>query len=133
MKNLLDKVDLLKEKVNLFSDQAKEKATEYVNQLIEIMPILEEIGFKSSGITLAMSIPPSANVHFQKIKEISPERRTEIIEAHKDKPLFGIIVKALITADEYQSKIKMGSFKFGSIDLHLGISPSVSIKLEPKN
>jgi hypothetical protein len=54
------------------------------------------------------------------------------MEQHKEKPLLKMLIKALISADQCQNKIQMGNFKFEGVEIHLGLSPSVSLHLKPR-
>lgn len=125
-------LDNLADKFSSMSDASKEKYAKYNNDLISLSPIIEEIGFKTTEIVLSMGIPPSFTFHFNKIKDISPERRAEILEMHKDNALLKPIVKMLVAADNYQEKIKLGSFKFDCIEVSLGLTPGVNLILTPK-
>lgn len=114
------------------NDSAREKTIQYSNELIQLAPLIEEVGYRTTGISISVALPPSINFHFENFKEISAEKRNEILQQHADKELFGVIVKALVTADEFQSKLNLGNFKLGSIDLGIGLPPSVNIQLVPK-
>jgi hypothetical protein len=121
------------DKFTEMSDGAKEKYAKYNSDLISLSPIIEEIGFKTKQITLSMGIPPSFTFHFEKTKDISPERREEIMEQHKENKLLRPIVKMIVTADNYQNKIALGSFKFNCIEISLGLTPGVTLQLLPKS
>lgn len=123
----------LAEKMTSMSDASKEKYTKYTNDLISLSPIIESIGFKTSQINLSMGIPPSFTFHFTKIKDTTPEEREAILQQNSGNPLLKPIVKMLIAADTYQEKIKLGSFKFTSIDVSLGLTPGVNMVLTPKD
>ncbi|MCB9047055.1 MAG: hypothetical protein H6550_13055 [Chitinophagales bacterium] len=125
-------LEKLADKFSDMSDASKEKYTKYNNDLISLSPIIEEIGFKTSEIELSMGIPPSFTFHFEKIKDTSPERRQEILAQHSENKLLKPIVKMLIAADNYQDKIKLGSFKFSCIEVSLGLTPGVNLILTPK-
>lgn len=144
MKELLDKVssavsdtkdsmmESLTEKFSSMTEAASERSAEFTSSLIALSPIIEEIGFKTTGITLSLGLPPSAVFHFQKFQDITPERREQIMEENKDNTMLKVIVGALLTADKYQDKIKMGSFKFSNIDVSIGLTPGVNVQLVPK-
>lgn len=132
--SVLDSFSLesLSEKFTGMTDAAKEKATTFTNELISLAPILEEMGFKTTGISITMGLPPDVTFHFIKGDDVSPERRRELLELHKDKAMLGTITKMLVTTDEYQDKLKLGSFHFSTIDLCIGLTPGVTIQLTPK-
>lgn len=123
--------DSISEKFTGLTDAAREKSANFTNELISLSPIIEEVGFKTNGITINMGLPPDVTFHFEKFKDISSERREEILQQHKGNIMLGTIVKALISADNFQSKLKLGSFEFSTIDLCVGLTPGVSIQLVP--
>ncbi|HYD22347.1 MAG TPA: hypothetical protein VEB40_12785 [Flavipsychrobacter sp.] len=125
-------LDKLNEKFSSMTEAANEKSANFTSSLIALSPIIEEIGFKTTSIVLSMGIPPSAVFHFEKIRDISPERREEIMEEHKNNTILKVIVSTLLTADKYQDKIKMGSFKFHCIEVSIGLTPGVNVHLVPK-
>ncbi len=113
-------------------DAAKEKSEKYTSDLIGLSPIIEQIGFKTKSINLGVGLNPTVSFNFEKFKDTDPETTQKILDEHKDKLLLGMMVKALVSADEYQKKIKLGSFKFSTISLTVGLAPSISIQLLPK-
>jgi hypothetical protein len=125
-------MDKLSEKFSSMTEAASERSAEFTSSLIALSPIIEEIGFKTTGITLSLGLPPSAVFHFQKFQDIAPERREQIMEENKENTMLKVIVSALLTADKYQDKIKMGAFKFSNIDVSIGLTPGVNVQLVPK-
>jgi len=123
----------LTEKFSNMTESAKEKSANFTSDLISLSPIIEEIGFKTKGITLGIGLPPSATFHFEKYKEIDEARRNEIVEQHKEKPLLSVIVNTLVTADNYQKKVSLGNFRFECIEVCIGLTPGVNVQLVPKN
>jgi hypothetical protein len=126
-------MDKLAEKLTSMGEAAKEKTINTANELIGLTPIIEEIGFKTTGISVTMGLPPDITFHFLKSDDVSAERRKEIMEQHKDKALLGTIVKMLVTTDEYREKLKLGSFKFSNIDICIGLTPGMTIQLVPQS
>lgn len=125
-------MDKLTEKFSSMTEAATEKSAQFTGSLIALSPIIEEIGFKTTGITLSIGLPPSAVFHFEKFQDIAAERRNQILEENKENTMLKIIVSALLTADKYQDKIKMGAFKFSNIDVSIGLTPGVEVQLVPK-
>lgn len=124
-------LDALSEKFSSMSDATREKYVKFNNDLIALSPIIERIGFKTTELELSMGIPPSFVFHFEKIKETTPEEREAIMNEHKDNPFLKPIVKMLVAADDYREKIKMGSFRLTCIEVTLGLTPGVTMKLTP--
>ena len=125
----------LQELTDMFSkagDAAQEKSEKYTSNLIALSPIIEQIGFKTKAISLGIGLNPTVTFNFEKFKETDAETRQKILEENKDKILLGMMVKALVSADEYQNKIKLGSFRFSTISITVGLAPSISIQLVPR-
>ncbi len=124
-------LDKITEKLSSIGDAAKEKITNTTNELISLSPIIEEMGYKTTSISITVGLPPDITFHFQKTADVSAERRAELLEQHKDKAMLGTIVKMLVTTDEYRDKLKLGSFKFNNIDVCIGLTPGMTIQLVP--
>lgn len=124
-------LDKITEKLSSIGDAAKEKITNTTNELISLSPIIEEMGYKTTSISITIGLPPDIIFHFQKTADVSAERRQEILDTHKDKAMLGTIVKMLVTTDEYRDKLKLGSFKFNNIDVCIGLTPGMTIQLVP--
>jgi len=125
-------MDKLSEKIASISDGAKDKITKTTNDLISLSPIIEEMGYKTTSISVTVGLPPDVTFHFQKTADVSAERRAEIMAQHKDKALLGTVVKMLVTTDEYRDKLKLGAFKFNNIDVCIGLTPGMTIQLVPE-
>jgi hypothetical protein len=127
-----DATDSLKNsfsKLSDIGDIAKEKMVEFSDSLIALSPIIEETGYRTEEIIIGISIPPKIIFHFVKVSDISPERIGEILEEHKDKSMLKVIVKTLLTADKFQKKLSLGSFKLNEIEIEVGVPPAVDVKL----
>lgn len=121
--------------LNKFSDlkdDAKEKLVQYSQELIQLTPIIEECGYRAKAIQIGLGIPPDIVFKFENFKPITAEERERILEAHKDKELLGIIVKAIVNADNFQSKLAPQKFRMETIDVAIGIPPSISIEMIPR-
>jgi hypothetical protein len=132
VENMLN-LEKLTEKFSGISEAANNKYAQYTSDLIALSPIIEEIGFKTTGIEINIGIPPSFLFYFEKIKDTTPEKKQEILELHRGNRFLAPVVKMLMTADAFQSKIKLGAFKFRSVKINLSLTPGVSLTLVPKN
>jgi hypothetical protein len=132
MENMLS-LEKLSDKFSGISDKTTNLYAQYTSDLIALSPIIEEIGFRTTEIDFNISVPPSFVFHFEKIKETTPEKKQEILDLHKENRFLAPVVKMLITADTFQSKIKLGSFKFRSVKINLGLTPGINLVLVPKN
>ncbi len=127
-----DAVHLLKDTLNRFYDikhLTAEKLAMLANDLIALSPIIEETGFRTKEVNLGVSVPPRVVFHFEKCKDVSREEIQKIMEAHSDKILLKVIVTTLLSADDFQRRLTMGTFKFTEIDIEVGVPPQVNVKL----
>src|ERR1043165_755329 len=72
-------------KLNSLKDDAREKLLQYSKELIELIPIIEQCGYRTAGFKIGIGIPPDIIFQFQNFKDISDEERNAILEQHKDK------------------------------------------------
>lgn len=113
-------------------DESKEKVLTYVNGLGEILPIIAETGYRLESIDMEVSIPPGIHLQFQKIQDVSKEKIDAILEANKDKDMLKLIVNALVAADEFHKKVKLGNYVFTDVAIDLSLPPKVHIKFVRK-
>ncbi len=120
-------------KLNSLKDDAREKLLQYSQELIQLIPIIEECGYRTAGFKIGIGIPPDIIFQFQNFKNISEEERNKILEAHKEKEILSVIVKALVTADMFQQKLHPEKFRLNIIEVAIGIPPSVTIEMVSKD
>ncbi|HTY39382.1 MAG TPA: hypothetical protein VMH23_19855 [Bacteroidota bacterium] len=126
--NVKGKIAGASELLGGLKDDAKEKFINYVNGLGDILPVVAETGYRLKGIDMEMSIPPGVDMHFEKFKNVSKENIDKILEANKDKDLLRSLVKALVAADEFHNRLKIGGLKLTDLSVNLSIPPKVTIK-----
>lgn len=123
--------DLLKETLSNFYDVknlTKEKVALITNDLIALSPIIEKTGYRAKEINIGASVPPRIVFHFEKFADVSAAEIAEILKSNEDKTLLKVIVNTLVSADEFQQKLTLGSFKFNEIAIEIGIPPEVNVK-----
>ena len=113
-------------------DEARTKLENYSRDLIQLSPIIEQCGYRTTGISIGIGLPPDITFHFENFKDISDEERQTILDAHKDKEILGLIVRALVTADNFQRKLSPETFRLNEIEVAVGIPPSVTVQLVPR-
>lgn len=132
MKEKTDQI--LKQFVNRISklgnigSATKEKFENYVKDVFEILPLIEKAGFKSSRINVGISIPPSIRLHFVRFKKLSDNEIKLIMNEFNDKKTFKLILKALLSANEFQSKVNSTQFAIAETCIEISIPPKVSIE-----
>jgi hypothetical protein len=131
MENMLS-LERLSDKFSSFTEATGNVYAQYTSELVALTPIIEEIGFKTTEIEFNISVPPSFVFHFQKLKETTPEKKQAILDLHKENRLLAPIVKMLMTADTFQGKVALGTFRFRSVKINLGLTPGLHLILVPK-
>jgi len=131
LENMLS-LEKLTDKFSGITETTADTYAKYTSDLIALTPIIEEIGFRTAEIDFSIGIPPSFVFHFEKLKDTTPEKKQEILELHKDNRFLAPIVKLLMTADTLQGKIALGSFRFRSVKINLGLTPGLNLVLVPK-
>ncbi|HMD14372.1 MAG TPA: hypothetical protein VKI62_07095, partial [Bacteroidota bacterium] len=96
------------------------------------IPIIAETGYRLKGIDMEVSLPPSVEMHFEKFKNISEKKIDQILEANKGKELLTAIVRALVSAEAFHQKLKLGNLLLTDISVSLGLPPKVTMKFNNK-
>jgi hypothetical protein len=109
-------------------EDALDNLLENINGLNSILPLIAQTGYVLKEMYVEVSIPPGINMCFEKTLETPKETIEKILKAHKDKEMLKMIVNALVSAEEYQKKIKLGSLIFTSIIVNISIPPKTSVK-----
>jgi hypothetical protein len=130
--NLKEQVSKASDYLSDLKEDGKEKLVAYFNNLSDLIPIIDETGYRLKGIDMELSLPPGINMHFEKFKNMSREAIDEILEQNKDKEMLKTIVNSLVAADEVHKKLKMGDLLFTDISINLGLPPKVTIKFVKK-
>ncbi|AXT19157.1 hypothetical protein D7030_13965 [Flavobacteriaceae bacterium AU392] len=144
LKNTSDKIldstdkvlNQLKEGLSKIGDlgkATKDKFTNYVKEVFDILPILEEAGFVTNSLIVGISIPPSIEIHFSKFKEVDEDTIKKLNKEYKDKKMFKLILKSLLMSNNFQSKIASDNYVPNGICIEISIPPKVSIRYLNKN
>ncbi len=115
-----------------FKGNVNEKILESVNTINSILPLIAQTGYVLKEMYVVISEPQGINMSFEKTLDTSRETIDKILKAHKDKEILRMIVNALVTADDYQKKIKLGNIIFTGIFVDISMPPRISIKFRKK-
>lgn len=107
---------------------SKDKFTNYVSQILDILPLIEKAGFRTNRLIVGISVPPSIEIHVSRFKEIDDQTIDELFEEYKERKMFKLILKSLLMANEFQGKLSSEELIFSEICLEISIPPKVSIK-----
>ncbi len=111
----------------------KDKFTNYVKDIFDVLPILEKAGFVANSLVVGISIPPSVEIHFSQFKALNLEQIKDLETKHDNKKMFKLILKALLMSRTFHSKISPTNFNANDICIEISIPPKVSIKYVNKN
>ncbi len=106
----------------------KKKFINYVKEIFDILPLIENAGFRTNRLIVGISIPPSIEIHVSRFKELDEKQMKELLEKYSDKKMFKLILKALLMSNEFQGKLSSDSLVFSETCIEISIPPKVSIK-----
>jgi len=107
---------------------AKNKFVNYVKDIFDVLPLIEEAGFRTNRLIVGITVPPLVEIHVSRFKELEEKEIDELFEKYKDKKMFKLILKSLIMSNSFQSKLSSDSLVFSETCIEISIPPKVSIK-----
>lgn len=110
------------------STSTKDKFIEYVEGILNVLPLIEEAGFRTNRLIVGISIPPSIEIHFSRFKELSNYESEKLLEQYADRKMFKLIFNALKMSNDMQGKLSTDSLVFSETCIEISIPPKVSIK-----
>jgi hypothetical protein len=134
-----DVVEKLKEgvdKIGQIGPVAKEKIIDVVNDVVAVLPLLEQAGYRTNEFKIGMALPPVIEVSFSKMEEVPEETLEALKQEHEDKKMFNMILSMLNTANSLSAKLEADDFSFHETVVEITVPPKVSLryvhkKLEP--
>jgi hypothetical protein len=134
-----DVVEKLKEgveKISQVGPVAKEKIIEVVNDVVAVLPILEEAGYRTNEFKIGIALAPVIEVSFSKMEEVPEEDLEALKKEHEDKKMFNMILSMLNTANSLSAKLEADDFNFHETVVEITVPPKVSLryihkKMEP--
>jgi len=134
-----DVVEKLKEgveKISQVGPAAKEKIVEVVNDVVAVLPILEQAGYRTNEFKIGVALAPVIEVSFSKMEEVPEEALEALKKEHEDKKMFNMILSMLNTANSLSAKLEAEDFSFHETVVEITVPPKVSLryihrKLEP--
>jgi uncharacterized protein (UPF0210 family) len=123
--NLFD--DEEKEIIGQFKSSGQEKIKETLTTFNQYSSLFKESGYEISSINASVSIPPDISINFKCLDSVAVEKREELLEKAKENKIAVIILISLFKASDFSETIKMGNFKLKTINIKLGLIPSISV------
>lgn len=119
--------DANKEIIEQFKDSGQEKIKETLTTFNQYSSLFKESGYEISSINASVSIPPDISISFKCLDTVALEKREELLEKANENKIAMIILISLFKASDFSETIKMGSFKLKTINIKLGLIPSISV------
>lgn len=107
---------------------AKEKAIKLVQDVLAVLPLLEEAGHRTNEFQVGIGLSPNLSISFSKFKEVSEEDRNALKELHADKKMFKTILNALETSNSVAKSLDTEDFKSHETIVDIAFPPKVSLR-----
>ncbi|MFY0626357.1 MAG: hypothetical protein JXR07_08690 [Reichenbachiella sp.] len=128
----VDKLNGGLKKIGDMGSGAKEKVLNFANEIISILPILEEFGYKTTEFRVGISIPPTVEMDVLKIEDLDEATYNKKLDDYHAKMMFVLILKALESAKSIQDKLPIGDDYHHEFSLQITIPPNVGVKYRLK-
>jgi hypothetical protein len=92
------------------------------------IPVLREMGYSLAEVTITLGVPPSLLATFHVDHDVTDEVIKATLEAHAERKLTTVLIRALSQARKVQTSIQVAGMKPRGITVDIGLTPSVSIK-----
>ncbi len=125
-----DKINDGLQKIGSIGNDTRNKFSDYAKSIIIDLPLLEKAGYRTIQVEAGISIPPSLEIHFKKIKDLTNEELAEIREEFKSRKTILLILNALIKANSFQQAISNEKFKSDIITIDITVPPEVKVKFK---
>lgn len=108
--------------------KSKEQISELTDEVERVMPLINQIGYRTREVRIGIGVPPVLEIYYQKIKDVDRAEINKILKEHKEDTAFRLIAKALLSADTIHKKInKVGNQQFKEVILTLTLPPRVTL------
>ena len=121
------------EKLSSVGPVAKEKAVEVVNDVLAVLPIIEDAGYRTNEFNIGIGLSPVIEISFSKFLDIPQEKIDVLKQEHEEKKMFNMILTMLDTASSLAGKLDADDFNFYETIVEIGISPKVSLRYVNKS
>lgn len=116
------------EKISSMGPVAKDKVINVVNDVVAILPLLEEAGYRTNEFKIGVSIAPVMEISFSKFLDVPEETLDKLKIEHQNKKMFNMIFGMLNTANNLSAKLEADDFSFYETVVEIAIPPKVSLR-----
>lgn len=123
--------DGVEDKIADVSEAAQDKVEKAINDVNEILPVIQELGYTVDGVNIAIGIIPDITIDISGLaKTIEDTKYQQILEEHKGHTLRISVVKALQTMSSMHQKIRFGQMESDNASITLGLPPKITLKFK---
>jgi hypothetical protein len=115
--------------INLFKGISGDRVEEMFANVDKFKSLFSEAGYEVGGINVSLGLPPDISISFKFLGSVDDVKRNEIELKVAENKLASIILKSLFKASDFTEKVKLGEMKLNSINIKLGLIPSISLSL----
>lgn len=115
--------------INLFKGISGDRVAEMFANVDKFKSLFYEAGYEVGGINVSLGLPPDISISFKFLGSVDDVKRNEIELKVAENKLASIILNSLFKASDFTEKVKLGEMKLNSINIKLGLIPSISISL----
>lgn len=122
--------ELVREQANTFSDTAKERSYQIIEDWLEIFPRLEEYGLKITSFGVSIAISPSLEVELKgEHSDFSLERIKEILEINKGNTALTSVFTAIKTTYNLHQRTKTELRDPLILKIKVKLTPEINVYL----
>ena len=89
--------------------------------------LFKEAGYEISSINASVALPPDMSITFKCLDEIPVSERVNILNKVQHDKIATLLLKSLFRASDYSDTLKIGAYKLRSINIKMGLIPSISV------
>ncbi|MCU0344556.1 MAG: hypothetical protein MUF28_12140 [Ignavibacterium sp.] len=115
--------------INQFKEKGIDKVEEVFVSIDKFKSLFYEAGYEVGGVNVSLGIPPDISISFKFLGLVDEIKRKEISARLSEHKLASILLQSLFSASDYTEKIKVGDLKLNTINIKLGLIPSISVSL----
>jgi hypothetical protein len=115
--------------VNQFKEKGVDKVEEVFSIIDQFKSLFSEAGYEVGGINVSLGLPPDISISFKFLGSVDDIKRKEIEIKVAESKLASILLSSLFKASDFAEKIKVGELKLKTINIKLGLIPSISVSL----
>jgi len=120
--------DAAKEKFNSAKEQTREKVLSVIEDWVELLPKLMNIGFEMTSFGISMSLSPCMLTEFKgKTDDFNEERIRELIELYKDDKLLTLFLNVIKTTFLLHKKTNADMKDDLIVRLEVKLSPEIKV------